>query len=121
MKSKRSVKEVEDRIDADLYVIHDNLKKARMFANECESGAEKLKDDLVKIKRITSSYEMSKKVTRDKLKSIAEKIAAIELKIAIINKQRGEEQKESEEKMVKIFSQTMSRISVQVDSQFSVI
>lgn len=121
MKSKRSVKEVEDRIDADLYVIHDNLKKARMFANECESGPEKLKDDLVKIKRITSSYEMSKKVTRDKLKSIAEKIAAIELKIAIINKQRGEEQKESEEKMVKIFSQTMSRISVQVDSQFSVI
>jgi hypothetical protein len=102
MRTKRMVKEIEDKIDASLYVIHDNLKKAGMFARECEAGPEKLKEDLLKIKRITSSYDMGKKVTRDKVKGFGEKIAAIELKLAIISKQRGEEPSSPEEKFVKV-------------------
>lgn len=102
MRTKRMVKEIEDKIDASLYVIHDSLKKAGMFARECEAGPEKLKEDLLKIKRITSSYDMGKKATRDKVKSFGEKIAAIELKLAIISKQRGEELSSPEEKFVKV-------------------
>jgi hypothetical protein len=100
--TKRKLKEIEDRIDADLYVIQDNLKKATMFAKEGGDGAEKVKEELQKVRRVQSSYELTKKSTREKVKGLNDRTTAIEIKVVIIGKETGEEVKENEEMVVKV-------------------
>ena len=85
-----------------MYFIQDSLKKAQIFSKETESTSEKLKETTNKIKRIQSSYDVTKKSVRDKLKPLLEKLNSIELKIAIISKEKGENDKENEDKTVKI-------------------
>ena len=100
-KTKIEIKQIENKIDSDLYIIQDNLKKALLFSKENENTPEKNKEAIQKIKRVQSSYEMNKKSSRDQIKAITDKVNNIELKIAIINKQHGDVV-ETEEKTIKI-------------------
>ena len=100
--TKRQIKELEDRVDADLYLIQDNVKKANLLAKENNMKADKSKEELQKIKRIQSSIEMNKKSIRDKIKALNEKATAIEIKFAVIGKQKGIETREAEDRFVKV-------------------
>ena len=100
--SKRQIKELEDRADADLYLIQDNLKKASLLAKENDIKADKSKEEMQKIKRIQSSLEMNKKSIRDKIKALSEKATAIEIKFAVIARQKGLEPKDFEDRLVKV-------------------
>ena len=99
---KKEIKDIENKIDSDLYIIQDNLKKALVFGKETESTPQKFQEDSQRIKRVQSSYDMNKKSIREKLKGISDKINSIELKIAIISKLRKEDVSETEGKTIKI-------------------
>jgi hypothetical protein len=98
--TKVYIKEIENKIDSDLYVIQENLKKAKLYSKENQSQ-DKVKEYDAKIKRVQSSYDMNKKATRDRIKNVFDRLNALELKIAIIAKQTGEESKDNEDKSVK--------------------
>ena len=100
--SKRQIKELEDRVDADLYLIQDNLKKATLLAKENDMKADKSKEEIQKIKRISSSLEMNKKSIRDKIKVLNEKATTIEIKFAVISRQKGIDPKDAEDRFVKV-------------------
>lgn len=100
--TKRKVKDIEDRVDADFYLIQDNLKKATMMTKEVEMKADKSKEELQKIRRVQSSLDMNKKSIREKIKVLNEKATLIEIKFAVISKQKGIDVKDLEEKCVRV-------------------
>jgi hypothetical protein len=100
--TKRMIKDLEDRVDADLYMIQDNLKKAGLLAKETDMKADKSREELQKVKRIQSSLDMNKKSFRDKIKAISDKATAIEIKFAVIARQKGIDVKETDDKFVRV-------------------
>lgn len=102
MQTKRKIKEIEDKVDADFYLIQDNLKKATMLSKEIEMKAEKAKEEVQKIRRVQSSLDMNKKNVREKIKAVNEKATAVEIKFAVISKQKGIDVRELEEKFVRV-------------------